>query len=316
VRRAAFTLTLALAALCGCATLRPIVTSPSEYDAYRRYKLARTLDDKLASAWVYLRDSSNTTFRIEVMRWFGREEELFFAEAGSTPGGASAYLKLMPDGPHAEVEATFLRAYEKEKIEAPLRAKKELEEARKRADAARKAAGEAIELWTRRGVAITTYREPFEKFQKVDRAVADALAEEPSATCGELGCSKTLYFKYAVPDASPPTDRVVAVVVRLEVQAGLVSALSITAPKGGFTWWLEGAEVKAVDPFDVAQREEALMRAKNRVETVVRDALKSAQCNTKEEPTLRTIDCGAVRVTVEALPNGDDVVRIIGTSAP
>ena len=297
--------------LLACSAARPIVSGPSDYDAYRRYRLAETLDERLAAGWVYLRDEPEGSFRGEVLRWFGPAEARFFAEAGRTPGGASAYLKLMPDGPHAEEEATFLRAFEREKIEGPLREQRALEAARKKAETARKAAGEAIELWTRRALAITAWREPLESFRKTDKGVADALDETPKATCDAEACAKTLYFTYPVPEASPPSDRVVPVVVRLDLASGAVVSMSIVAPKGGFTWWLEGVEARPIDAFDSSARSEAVMRAKNRIETLTREAL-GGTCATTEEPTLRTLVCGNVRVTVEATPSGDDVVRVVG----
>ena len=300
-----------MTATLACGATQLVVSGPSDYDAYRRYRLAQTLDDRLAAGWIYLRDEPEGAFRGEVLRWFGPAETRFFNEAGRTPGGASAYLKLMPDGPHAEEEATFLRAFEREKIEGPLREQRALEAARKKAETARKAAGEAIELWTRRALAITAWREPLESFRKVDKGIADALDETPTAKCDADACTKTLYFTYPVPDASPPTDRVVPVVVRLDLASGAVVSMSIVAPKGGFTWWLEGVEARPIDPFDATARSEAIMRAKNRIETLAREAL-GGTCATTEEETVRTLVCGNIRVTIEATPSGDDVVRVVG----
>jgi hypothetical protein len=214
-------------------------------------------------------------------------------------------------GMTCEEEATFLRGYEKEKLEAPLREKKALEEARLRAEAARKAAGAAIELWTRRALAITAWGARLEDFRKTDKGIADALDEAPAAKCTESACTKTLYFTYPVPEASPPSDRVVPIVIRLELASDAVVAMSVVAPKGGFTWWLEGVEARPIDPFDQAARGEAIMRAKNRIETLTREAL-GGSCATTEAETLRTLVCGNVRVTVEATPGGDDVVRVVG----
>jgi len=295
-----------------CAAARIALSGPSDYHSYRRYRLADSLDERLSAGWAYLRDQPDGEFRAEVEQWFVPAESRFFTEAGRTPGGALAYLKLMPDGPHATEEATFLRAFELEKIEGPLREKRALEEARKKADDARKALGDAIEVWTRRALTITTWGAPLAKFDQVDRAVSDAFADTPKAKCTSDGCSKVLYFTYAVPDASPPQDRVVPLVVRLELAAGVVVAVSITAPKGGFSWWLEGSEGHGVDPFDVNQRAEALMRAKNRVEVIARSVVTSVPCQTSEDEAMRTIVCGTLQTTIAASPTGDDVIRIVG----
>ncbi len=299
-----------------CATVKPMFAASGDYAAYRRYRLAPSYGERLGAGWSYLRDQPDGEFHDEVERWFSPAEAQFFAEAGRTPGGALAYLKLMPDGPHATEEATFLRAFELEKIEAPLREKRALDEARKKADVARKALGDAIEVWTRRALTITTWGAPLAKLDQVDRAVSDALTESPKAKCTSEACTKILYFTYAVPDASPPQDRVVPLVVRLELTEGVVVAMTITAPKGGFSWWLEGSEARGVDPFDVAQRNEALMRAKNRVEGIARAAANGSTCETHEDAAARTIVCGRLQTTIEADPNGDDIVRIVGVPSP
>jgi hypothetical protein len=303
---------LLAAATVDCAALRPVVIAPSDWEAYRRWRLASSHDERLRTAWNYLRDEQSGAYRLEVLRWFGPAEARFFEEAGRTPGGASAYLQLMPDGPHAEEERTFLRAFEREKIESKGREERELAEARRRTEVARKAVGEAIETWTRRALGVAAWGVPVETFLAVEAPFAQALAEAPKATCGPSSCSKTLYLRYPIPDASPAEDRVVPVVVRLVADSGAVTAIEIVAPKGGFTWWMEGAEARGLDEFDAVARGEAIARAKNRVELVVRDVKKTAACTTAEAPEERVVDCGAVRVVIVASPNGDDVVRVVG----
>lgn len=298
----------------GCAEVERALVSPKDYDAYRRYRFVDEGDArKLSLAWSYLRDHPHGAFHDEVAAWFTPKEQLFFTQAGKTPSGAARYLDLMPDGPHAEEERKFLAIWEKEQIEAPLREKKALEEARLRAEAARRAAGEAIEGWTRRAVALTTWGQPLAKVKQIDASFATALVEDPPATCDAETCKKTMYFKYLVPEASPPTDRVVPIVVRVDAGEDHLSSVTIVAPHGGFTWWMEGAESRGVDEQDVAERAQAIMRAKNRIETVVREALgPETTCSTTEEPATRTIDCGEIRVVVAAEPTGDDVVKVIG----
>ena len=299
-------------ALVGCAPVRRALVSPADYDAYRSYRLADDGGERLRAAWRYLREHGDGAFTGEVLRWFGPTEARFFAEAGRTPGGAAAYLALMPDGPHAEEERTFLRAFEREKIEGPARETKMLAAARLAAESARRAMGEALEAWARRAVRLTTWGEPLERLRQVDAAFAGSLDEQPAARCDPSGCVKNLYFTYAVPEASPAADRVVPLVVRLELSASVVSAVEIVAPQGGFTWWMEGTEARGVDPFDPAEREGAIVRAKNRIESIAREGAPGATCATIEAPTERTLDCGRVRVTIVARPNGDDVVRVAG----
>jgi hypothetical protein len=301
-------------AAAGCAEVNRALVSPAEYDEYRHFRLARDDDEeKLRVAWTYLRAHPKGEFHDEIDRWFTPHEEAFFQKNGKTPQGATLYLELLPEGPHAAEVEKWLADYRKEMIEAPLKEKAALEAARKKAEAARKASGEAIEAWTRRAVALTTWGAPMAKVLETDETLADALKEDPPAACDAQACKKILYFKYLVPDASPPADRIVPIVVKVDASEDHLSSVTIVAPKGGFTWWLEGAEGRGVDDQDPNERAQAIMRAKNRVETVVREALgANVACTTTEEPAMRTIDCQKIRVIVAAEPTGDDVVRVIG----
>jgi len=38
-------------------------------------------------------------------------------------------------------------------------------------------------------------------------------------------------------------------------------------------------------------------------------------CTTGETETSRTLDCGNLRIVIEPMANGDDVVRIVGTKS-
>ena len=304
----------AIVACSACAEVNRALVSPKEYDAYRSFRLANDADtDKLRIAWGYLHDHPKGEFRDEVDRWFEPHEEAFYEKNGKTPNGATLYLDTLPDGPHAAEVEKWLAEYRKETIEAPLKEKLALEAARKRADQARKAAGEAIESWTRRAVALTTWGAPLAKVLETDKTFGDALKEDPAASCDAQACKKILYFKYLVPEAQPPADRIVPVVIKVDASEDHLSSVTMVAPKGGFLWWMEGAEGRGVDDQDPNERAQSIVRAKNRVETVVREAVgPSVSCTTTEEPTMRTLDCGKIRVVIAAEPTGDDVVRVIG----
>jgi hypothetical protein len=299
----------AIAALCfGCGMSTGTFAPPRDYADYREYVLADELGDKLAAGWRYIRKHPKGEYREEVSKWFFPAEERFFREAAHTAGGAMAYLELMPDGPHAEETKRFLALYEKERIEGPLREKKALEEAKKKAEAARRALGEAVESWTRRALAVEGWKEPRSKVE------AEKLGEEywktqPAPICDDDGCSKYFTFKYPVPDQSTAIDRTAVMEVRLETTAGLLTAITLVLPKRGFVYWLEGSEVRAIDPTDPAIRNESIVRARNRIESIVRE-VRGGGCTTDEEELLRRITCGDMRVAIGTTPSGDDVVRI------
>lgn len=295
----------------GC---RSMVAAPTDYHDYRSYRLAGGFGQKLGAGWRYLRDHPTGAFREEVALWFYPAEQRFFTEAGRTPGGAAAYVEYMPDGPHAEEERTFIRAFELEKKEGPLRAQRLLEAARKKAEDARRALGEAVESWTLRAISVPAFRVPLKELQETP--FGKEYQADPAPVCDADGCSKFSYFTYPVPEADPAFDRTAVLDVRLELTAGLVTAITIALPKRGFLYWMEGAENQPIDPNDPNAHVEAIARARNRVEKVVRDTKGAASCTTTEAEQARLIACGDLRVAIGTLPTGEDVVKIVSVTAP
>ncbi len=301
--------TLAIAVLAlGCAASRGTFAPPHDYADYREFALSRELGDRLATGWRYLRRHPHGEYHDDVAKWFFPAEEKFFNSAAHTIGGAMAYLELMPDGPHAIEAKRFVDAYEKERIEGPIREKRALEEARKKAESARKALGDAVEAWTRRALAVESWREPVTALANT-KFGDEYNTTKPAPICDDDGCSKYYTFVYPVPDVSTAMDRTAILEVRLETAAKLLTAVTLVLPKRGFVLWLEGSEGKSVNTTDPNTRTESVVRARNRIESIVRE-VRGGGCTTDEEDLLRRITCGDLRVAIGTTPAGDDVVRI------
>ena len=293
----------------GCAVTRGTFAPSHDYADYRVFVLADGMGEKLGAAWTYLRRHPDGEYKEEVAKFFFPTEAKFYAEAGRTPGGAAAYLQFLPDGPHAEEERTFLRAFEIEQREGPLRAKRALEEARKKAEASRRALGEAVEGWTRRALAIEAWREGKSALE-ASKFGDPYFKQAPAPICDPEGCSKFFTYTYPVPEVDTAVDRTAVLEVRVELTAGVLTAVTLVLPKRGFLQWLEGSEGRPLDYNDAATRSESIVRARNRVESIVRE-IRGGGCATDEEETTRRVTCGDVRVAIGTTPNGDDVVRII-----
>jgi len=293
----------------GCAASRGTFAPSSDYADYRRFVLSEGMGEKLSAAWTYIRRHPDGEYREEVSKFFFPTEAKFYEEAGRTPGGAAAYLQFLPDGPHAEEERTFLRAFEIERVEGPLRAKRALEEARARAEASRKALGNAVESWTRKALAIESWQQE-KSVLEASKFGVEYFKEPPAPICDAEGCSKFYTFTYPVPEVDTALDRNAVLEVRVELTAGLLTAVTLVLPKRGFMQWLEGSEGRAIELNDPATRSESIVRARNRIESIVRE-VRGGGCGTDEEETTRRVTCGDIRVAIGTTPSGDDVIRMI-----
>lgn len=285
----------------GCAPARATIAEPSDWASYRRYRLADTRGDRLASAWAYLKAHPEGAFRAEVDRWFSRAEPRWFAKYGHTPSGASSYLAILPDGPHAADARTFLRAWEIEQVEAPLRARRALEAAKRDAESARRAFATAIETWTKSAVeAHLALVEPQERLDQT--GFGAALRGALSEPCGPSGCSAVESFAWTVAEEDPPRGARARLEIHLERWSGVPIAIELRLGAGGFLGWAESAEGAE------AAESSAEPRAKNRVESIVRAAAGGA-CEVRDRPLARVLRCGELEVTVATL-DGQDLVRI------
>jgi hypothetical protein len=76
------------------------LAAPDDYTAYRRTRIAPTLEGRLAAADRYLASYPEGAFLPEVRAWFDRAEPVFFAAKEGSLAGLQDYTKTLPSGPH------------------------------------------------------------------------------------------------------------------------------------------------------------------------------------------------------------------------
>jgi hypothetical protein len=114
MRRAALPLLLFLVApsiaALGCAgQVPPALVAPQEYGLYKRTRAAATLEERLAAAQRYMTEYPEGRYAEHVGAFFLHTEPLYFAKVKGSADGLEAYLKALPQGPHAREAATRLR---------------------------------------------------------------------------------------------------------------------------------------------------------------------------------------------------------------
>lgn len=94
---------VALAALLlgACASARAIHASSSDYGAYRRQRLASTIDERLAAATDYLTEHPDGAWADEMRAYVADAEPAFHAVLARSREGLERYLASLPRGPHA-----------------------------------------------------------------------------------------------------------------------------------------------------------------------------------------------------------------------
>jgi hypothetical protein len=96
-----------LVAATGCAK-SGFLAAPDDYTAYRKTRIAPTLEGRIEAAGQYLESYPEGAFQPEVRAWFDRAEPVFFAAKEGTIGGLHEYTRALPSGPHRALAAKEL----------------------------------------------------------------------------------------------------------------------------------------------------------------------------------------------------------------
>src|SRR5688500_6884451 len=91
--------------LCGCAAGQKLTAPIDDYEAYRRVRLAGSVEQRLAASWRYLKLMPDGRFRSEVQGWFTRNEPRYVELANDDLNRLRTYLESVPDGPRAQAVA-------------------------------------------------------------------------------------------------------------------------------------------------------------------------------------------------------------------
>jgi hypothetical protein len=305
---------VALVLVAGCAPLRPIVTSPEDYAAYRSFRIAHGDAERFATSGAYLKAHASGAFIAEVGGWYRSHERALSTRALHEIDGARTYLRVLPDGPHHEEVARFIAAWEREQVERPQREARELE-ARKRA--AERASIERakvtgwIERWIDGVSSMRSWSRDAAATVTNDPAIFQLFRgdEDPGLTpaCDAFACRATRVVDVEIEDALETTTLRVRFSMRAMRAREGVESMMLSLGHNGFSRWLDAEEGRLHDPTD-ARRAEALTFAKNRVERQLR---KSGDCTADDTDRSRTIVCARVGAIVAS--DAEDVIAIFPT---
>jgi len=302
-------------ALCGCSAGQQLTASRDDYEAYRRVRLAHSVEQRLAESWRYLKLMPGGRFRADVDGWFVRNEPRYFELMYDDLSRLRSYLESVPDGPRAqavsdriaelELAAEFERRRERSLTEEARSIERTLAGAeRKRRDLVQVFVG-----WTLRLARIQTWGQPTSALDH--EFIYEYRLSDPRARCVEQRSTKMLSMPYAVPDVRRVEEReaVFDVVLLLDERGGVRAGI-ITGPEL-FTRVAEAAEMRAIGPNQGLARAEAISRIAEVVKHALEPLLPEATCaRDAVSPVVVERACGGLRVRVTAAMSPEEEDRI------
>ncbi len=307
---------IAAVALSSCAEIeRRTTSSPDEYVQYRRFRVARTVERKLAASYDYLNRHPQGAWRDEIEKWFSLAEPAYVKVAWDDPSRLRLFLKVVPDGADSgkaverlvELEMTEeFRARGERAFEAHAN---ELEHRLATAEANRRAFVSGVGGWVRRIAAIRKWGGRTSELDS-DFVYAYRLTE-PAARCDEDGCIKTVSQPYDIPEGKTQSSRVAVYDVGLQLAHGGVQGAWITGPDL-FTRLGEAVRVAAVPETDLVARAEAIGQATQLIALSVERVLPAARCSADAvSPVVLHRACDGVDLQVVSAVNLGEEDRII-----
>lgn len=317
MRRRTLALATALGlALGGCAVTSRVTASREDYALYRETRVAANLERRLAAGGRYLREQPEGRFRREVERWFAEAEPRFFAQAHDRPSLLRAYLRALPEGPHAKQAAARLeefgllnqfRARNTAASEAFVdRVQSELVAA----EAGRQALLREVSVLASLLAKTRSFGQPTSELPH--ELIYRFRLSAPPGRCSEERCEKSLHFAYAVPDAGKLTPREVHLVLALDLERGLVRRVSLAGP-ALFSRLAEAVDRAPISSSNLLARTEGIARAVQILDNATASAFSAAECRREViAPVVFTRACHGVTFTASAAvePGGDDRVEI------
>ena len=312
-----------LLSLVGCAEMgRRATVSVDEFASYRRFRVAPTVEQKLAASVDYLRNNPEGSYHAEVSRWLKHAEVGYVVRAWDDAPRLRAFLAAVPSGAYSSraaerlVELEITEEYQQKSAHAFDVHVAALESRLARAEAGRRELLHGVVGWARR---LSRLRGFGSRISELDDELIFAFRlDPPAARCSGDFCTKTLSVAYDVPEGKAQSAREAIYDVGMRLEHGGVRAAWLSGPEL-FTRIGEAVRVAAVSPTDLGARVEAIGQATQVLALAVEPALPASRCavDAVSPVVLRRVCDGVDLRVVSALELGEeDLVSIQPAQVP
>jgi hypothetical protein len=305
-----------LLSLPGCALGARLTADRRDYVLYRETRVAASPELRLAASGRYLKERPNGRFHAEVAQKFMESEARFFAQAYDRPSLLRAYLRALPDGPHARDAAArldefgLMNRFRARDAAASESFVKRVESELVGAENGRQALVREVTTLASL-MASSRFGVPTSELQH--ELIFRFRLSPPAGSCLESRCTKAIHFEYAVPDAGKLIPRAVDLVLAFQLERGNVVGMSLSG-RGLFTRLGEAVDRVAIANSNLLARTESIARAAQLLDNATSGAFPGAQCQREViAPVVLARECRGLRLTVTAAldPGEDDRLEVL-----
>jgi hypothetical protein len=316
----ALALLLSILPLVGCSYGTRFNVPSDEYATYRRVKLESALEARLRASLVYLHRYPKGTFAVEVRGAFEQAEERVRVRAWNSVPRLHAYLRAMPDSPHADLVRARIAHFKEVARVAAAEEVALLEKAAERqhllddADASRKGLQQELLQVIERLAQFDAYGQPLD--QTSGSLHAWLMSVDSPGVCEQTTCVRTFRRDFAVPADLELAERTLSYDVRVEMQGGKVNKLVLS----GFALLDRIAEtifVRRIDQGDLQAHAEGIGQSVHFISMGLHPALPDPPCAAEAiSPIVLARRCQGKQATVTVGLDFTEADRIEFAPAP
>jgi hypothetical protein len=318
VRRRLVSLIVACAVLgsAGCNAGRVFIATSGDYADYRAVRVAENVDERLARSWAYLQTRPDGRYAERLRRFFSKAEPVFFRVRSRSIKGLEAYLRALPDGPHAD-EALELLVAKRDARRRDSTDARETLATTMRLDTERKKRARAAELllwWVSSFMDVDVWKAPLSKAPK--ELVIRYRLSLPQPRCeavpdevAKQRCVKPIERGFRVPGDGQLEERALAFLLQVTLDERWHLQQVAISGEGIFLATEEARSGKAVEG---TATEQAAAAAAFVAQLTAGLFERGVACNGGTEASGRTVlNCEGLRLTlVPGSGGGDDVLHI------
>lgn len=302
------------ALLLGCGVGNRLAAPRADYALYRETRVGKTPAQRLGAGSRYLRELPEGRFRAEVRAWFEAAEPRFVAAAHDRPSLLRAYLRELPNGPHAQQvrdrleEFRLMNEYRGRKAAERERFVQRVESELAAAKAGRQ---QLIEQVKRVVSAMSATRSIGQAPSALEAALLEGFPlEAGESACSDTLCERSVEIEYAVPTRSGLVARAARLSLAIELEAGAVKRIRVGGPDL-FTRLGEAVDRVAIESDNLLGRTEAIARAQRLIEIALEPALPSGECRRDVvAPVVLTRTCRGLSLAAVVATQPGEVDRI------
>jgi hypothetical protein len=280
-------------------------------------RVAQDVDERMAATWYYIKERPDGQYSDRLKRYFGKAEPVFYKVRRRSMKGLAAYLRALPDGPHAKEALDELMGLREASRRDEL-VTRQARQSQLRLDVDRDKRKEAAELlmwWLSTLLDQAMWQAPLSQAPKdfiiryrlsLPRPVCEAHEDDPS----HRRCFKSVARGFRVAGDGKLVDRNLAFDLELELDDHWTLRRVTLAGSSLFLSRAEAAQERALDGEDEALRLKIAAAFVNDLTQTMLE--REVACNGGTNADGNTsLDCGALRITLEPGRRGGDDVMFV-----